>query len=395
LFAVFVTGAIAFTVAMPVRAGDVTVTVGGGTLKLKGSAEADDVTIDNRGGAVGLRVTPGAGTTLNGVAGEQVFGGATGGIKAALGDGADVFVVDDLIVPGALTVATGKGSDRVRVIFSIIREKAKIDLGAGNNALEVCDSTFDGSLAAKAGAPVDEIVTAQCPGGVSSLISPSGSIAILEEVLVSGDLSFKTAKGLDGLGVRRATIVGDAKIALGGGVNGFGTCDADYRGNLTIAMAGKDEGIASLVCEGTDFIVQAEGDGAIGIADVSIAGRLKIKTGKGGDGVVIIDTSMGSAKIDVGAGLNFAALTVSSTEGNLDVKGGKHADQLQIDGFGAMGDAKLTLGAGDNELITKGSTVAGDLTVKAGNGNDTLHTSGITVGGTRTVKGGGGMDTID
>jgi len=69
-------------------AGDVAVSVGGGTLKVAGTAADDELTIAGFG-VNAVNVTPGAATTVNGSGAPQVFGGITKGFKISLGDGAD------------------------------------------------------------------------------------------------------------------------------------------------------------------------------------------------------------------------------------------------------------------------------------------------------------------
>src|SRR6185369_1809896 len=75
-------------------AGDVTATANGGSLRLKGSPTVDVVVLTQPKGNL-VKVTPEAGTTVNGSLNAPVFA-VTGGISASLGDGSDALTIDGL-----------------------------------------------------------------------------------------------------------------------------------------------------------------------------------------------------------------------------------------------------------------------------------------------------------
>ena len=129
------------------RADNVTVTVAGGTLKIKGDADANTVTLDQAGvGANELRVTGGP-TTVNGGAGPVVFQSVTGGLQIDLGAGGDTVTLDAVSIAGAVKIKLGTGSDTVTAPSSSFGNMVSIDVGSGDNVLTLCDTTVEGALA--------------------------------------------------------------------------------------------------------------------------------------------------------------------------------------------------------------------------------------------------------
>ncbi len=371
-------------------AGDVEVTVGGGTLKVTGSPADDAVTIA-AAGPNAASVTPGPGTTINGSGVLQVFGGITKAFKIKLDDGADDLIITNLNIP-AVVIKTGAGVDEVQFFDVGISDKATIDLGADNNALEICSVDLP-KTTIKAGAPNGTQVEAACPFvDPFTVASDAGSAVVIDDVFVSGDLAMKMGQGVDVAGIQFTTVQGNAKVSMGADSGAVGICDVLVTGNLTVGTGKPVSGqVTNFGCEG----FEAVGEASIVLEETTVNGALKLKTSGGGDDITLGDVfAGGKSTLDAGGGNNEIRITAVTLNQELTAKTGKGGDFYDIDNLLVRGKAKITLGAGANELESSNSTAERDLTVKGGKNNDTIDTSGIAVFGVKKVDGGGGFDTI-
>jgi hypothetical protein len=379
------------TTAATVVAGDVAGTLGGGTLKLKGSDDGDELIITGVS-AGNVTVLPGGDTTLNGSSALQMFTGVTG-VKIDVGDGADLVDADGLLLAGGLSFKSGAGADSLTVLNSTIDGATKIDLGSESNVLELCSIDF-AKLSIKAGTPTQlGVITADCPQIDFESSTDFGTAAALGDLFIAGTLGVKMGKGADALTLQQATLQSDAKIAMGAHANGVAICEVEVLGNVTIGTGKTVAGSFTSGC--LDSGATASGQAGIAVGDLDVGGNLKVKTSASADALDVVEVLVnGKTTVDLGAGENAMRLLSDTLVGNVAAKAGKQADVFAITNVLFESNAKFTLGAGDNGLVGDGSQVNGDLTVKAGKGNDTIDTAGIVVFGTKKVNGGGGMDTI-
>lgn len=368
-------------------AGDVIVSVGGGTLKVAATATDDVLTIAGLDAST-VTVTPGVGTTVNGSAAAQMFAGVTSGLKIALGDGADDLDVTGVELP-AVAIKAGRGADEVRISNAVITRKAAIDLGPDNNALELCTAILP-KVAIKSGAPDGTFVEASC-GAFLAINADLGSVVAIGDADLRGKLSVTMGSGSDAVAVSDVSMDGDAKIAMGTDSAGVTLCDVLVAGKLSVVMGKPVSGTLSTVVCANSF---AEGEVALILDDTTVTGALKLKASAGNDDFVLVNVSAGKSTLDAGNGNNYLALSNVTFNDTLSAKTGKGADVHELASLLMRGDAKFSLGAGANTLTAATSTAESDLTVKAGKDADTIDASGVSVVGTRTIDGGGGMDTI-
>ena len=103
-----------------VAAGGVTAEItAAGDLVIIGDADANELVVDQAGLSAGeFRITPIAGTTINGLGGAQTFSGVTGGIYATLHGGSDRIELERVQVAGDVIVGQRNHCDIKRNVAS-------------------------------------------------------------------------------------------------------------------------------------------------------------------------------------------------------------------------------------------------------------------------------------
>lgn len=356
--------------ARNVAANDVAVQVKKGVLVVKGDDDANVIALDQAGlGQGSIRITPGVGTTVDGSGAPQVFDGIVNGAKVAL----------------------GKGSDLMRVTGAL-QGTAKIDLGTGDNGLNLCDVVFGGDVAIKIGKPTGGPVSVDC-GGPGASSSVDASVLFIRNATIDGALTVKAPTSVH-VGVVEDAAIGGAVSMKNVGI--VGLCYSTVTGGVSVKLpkiVGQNGG--SVVCQGGGPESAANGNTAFTMAGTNIGGALGVKAAAGGDGLSFVSVGVqDAATVAFGGGLNFLFLRDVTIGTDLTVKAGKDRDQLDGDGILVGDNATVKYGAGDNDVALGTSTIGENLTVNTGGGNDTITTDKVTVGGTKTIKSGKGADTV-
>ncbi len=438
----------------PLRAGDVTVSVSGGSLQVVASATTDDVTIDQAGvaNAKQFRVTPNAGTTVNGSAAPSLFDGVTKDVRYSYPSGIHTALVDrariarDLRVIGGdsgmgtlFTTATRVDGDvrgstaggrvLLRIGTTVVKGDCRIDGGAagddltvGENSAIFGDVELDGRNDGGSG---DIILVNRChvrgrvemKGGIGS-----DSLAV-NEAAVDRDVVMKDDSGDDSCEFIKADVAGDVNCKLGVGNDRLLFSRSQVHGKVTF-KAGAGDNTLSVEETALDGAVRMSAPFSSETVDVTdgslIRGDLTVRC-PGGDLTVVVDESaiVGDFRVDhagdgglVSAGitesslLGDVALLLQSAHGtgvviagfdtvnvgrDISLRAGDGGDMFGIEAVECGGNCDLRIGGGNQQLECAGLR-ARQLSITSGDGDDALAVSNDTVirGDVRIRAGAGG-----
>ncbi len=374
-------------------AGDVIVTAKSGKLSLKGSIDADVVTITEPT-VDEVQVTPGAATTVNGAAVPALFA-VTAGVTADLGAGDDALTFQSIDVAGGMKIKLGDGFDRFTFTGSQVREGLTLDLGSGAASVSVCDVAVAKNLTIKGGVAGPGLAEAGCVGVTNSDVSAQDGFAIaLGDFAGAGNLGVKLKTGSATVILANSGAQGKGTFTFGDGTTLLGLCDAGIGKNLGVTMK-KGAVNGFLECEIGELTTNVNIPHGVIVAGADIDGSFTLKTGPDSDGLALIDSSIGGKlKASLSNGLNLVSILGALVGTSLDVKGGKDADLFTAGTLTVGDDLKLGYGDGGNLITLGDSTVGGDLTIKTGADDDFITTNQATIGGKTTIKPGGGTNTV-
>ena len=298
------------------HAGDVTASVKGQILTLKGDNGGADLLLAppvplSRGASAGItvQVTPQGGTTLDGAAVAEDFDGIVD-VKMTLGDGANTVLFQNLSFDGKLTFKSGDGAD----------------------TLTIQDTGFDDDVNIKTGNGAEHPRHLRGERGRGR---PHGEVRLRR-------------RHRDPLGPRRrqrrrspsarvptrsppAAAVGDDFSYKGG------------EGAETLTLSGAVGGQAQLKL--------SNGANTVTLADATPIGEaLKIKGGTGNDTISLGNLPIGEdANLNLSAGDNTVSLTDTTIGENLIVKGKSGNDTVTFTGTVTIGEeSKFSLDGGTN-----------------------------------------------
>lgn len=373
------------------HAGDVIVVAKGGKLALKGSIDPDVVSL--AGTQVNeITVTPGAGTTVNGVAAPEAFT-VTASITADLGAGDDVLGVDNVTLGGDVKLKMGDGFDAVVIDDFDVAGAVVADLGPGAASVAFCGGSTGKGITLKTGVVGPGVAQAVCIGEPNAdLTTTDGLAAVLGTVVIGGGLAVKAKSGPAKLVAANSTVTKNATLAFGDGTTLVGICDATVAGNLTVKMKNGTVN-DSLECQvGMENASMNVPHGTL-LVGSAIGGSFTMKGGKDADVATTSPSTLVGEKVKLTLGNGTNIMSVAGTIGaSLTAKGGKDSDILSTSVL-VGDDAKATLGDGLN-IVSFAGTVGGDLTITTGADNDVINTMNVTVSGKKTIKAGGGMNTV-
>ncbi len=334
----FVTTAVLAPLSGSVLAGDVTGAVAGGTLTLTAGATDESITIDQVGvaNAKEFRVSPGAGTTVNGGATPVIFQNVKKDIVVDLGDGMNSVAVDTIKTPRDLIVKAGAGgSTSAAIAKSTIGDDLTVTTLGAATTCSASTTSVKGDVKFTGGPAID----------VLSLLIPTR---------VGGDVIFRGNAGADQLNLRSCFVKG--KIDTDGGL------DDD-----TVS-------IQTSTCNGALNLADPSGTNNYSIVLSDIGGAMKATLGSGTDNLFPNESLFeGPVNVDLGAGTNAFNMFLTHVLGSVKVKGGSGADHFQTgDTCFIGGNASIALGDGMNSLSMEDSVVAGAVKVTGGSGDDSF-----------------------
>ncbi|HEY2385953.1 MAG TPA: hypothetical protein VGK30_03250 [Candidatus Binatia bacterium] len=384
---------VAQVLAAPARADQVTSAPSGGTLKLKGDANPNVLTIDQAGLNPGqLRVTGAGTTTIDGQA-SKTFDNVTGGLQVDLGNGDDALTLDTVTLAGTVKIKMGAGMNTLTITAGAYHGTLNVDLGSGDDVLQLCGGTIvDGGLAIKVGAGAGAMRSAACD---TTVADNHGSALVIDSAEVGKDVTLKGSKKSESVIVHNTLLHAGLKLALGGGSDAAAICRDPIGGTLSVQMGAGSGGSVTASCGDAN---DAIGDNALRVDSSSVAANLVLKMSGAADTAILTFGSVdGAIKIDLGQGDNQLTLDALTSQKNVTIKSGKNDDTIQIKNasYGPAASISVKAGAGTNAISLPTSVdVPKNLTIVTGNGDDTIDTTGATVHGTTKITHGKGTDAV-
>lgn len=430
---------------------DIVLIVGDSNNKLNLGAGNNTVELQNGNNAI----TTGTGNdvifTLNGDNviragdGDNLINLGSGMQNIATGSGDDTIQIHS----GNITLNSGAGDDHVMILSLQDSQLASINLGDGNDRLNVSGAGGLVKVSASTGDDVVSIV------GVTTQISDSGGDNVINidnhELLSGATNTLRLGAGNDvvnlisngtssvglGQGENQLKIIGDGinsvtagadndsvtilgdsnnKINLGAGNNkidirgnsinnistGAGDDVINLESNENIIRAGDGNNSIKVVSTGVQNIVTGGGNDIIELN----SGNVTLNSGAGNDNIVLYQTTAGTNNINLGDGNDL--LNIHSAGGTTMINGSTGNDKftvknssvklidnggdniVHIDNSAMTGDVNsISLGLGNDEItmISNGQSL-----IKTSNGDNSINLSGF---GTFNVTAGNGVDIIN
>lgn len=239
-------------------AGDVAAMVSGGDLVIKGDRAANEVEVTVLDGDIVVQGLNG--TTINGAAEFIAFAGTA-------------------TIPDDLQMRMDEGSDRIVLSRGLtVSDEINIDLSGGANTVSVLDVTA---------------------GRLRIRGDGANSIQLLEDAVITGDVSIKMrGKGSDTIVVRGASVGDDLVIRGGDGLNttlivgatvsdDLHTRGGEHQDDVVVRNSTVRDDVSVKVRRGDDFVM---------IEDSDITDKTRVNLGRGDDHLIVgDDNSFGSA----------------------------------------------------------------------------------------------------
>lgn len=374
-----VQGTIAGSATIATGADDDSVSIGAtvlGDLRVLTGDGVDQVSGEGISVGGGMVIDTGAGNDSVGFVNDADFQQA---VRILTQGGDDVVVLlGGIEVAGTLAIVTGDGGDGVVIEDAVIRGRAVIAAGTGNDVVSI-------------GGPVVGAKTTVGGGLVVSGGLGDDVLTLQETIEVTGNVSLLLGAGNDTCSTEGLVrVLGSARVDLGAGVGEtFAVRQSDdspdgrtldVNGDVTIV---KRSGTATLTLSGAGpngrplvgrdlVVVAAGGDMTVGIDGVSVGRDLRVSTGSGADHVSVSQLSIGRRLQVVTGGGRSTTLVQQVTVGE---------------------DARLVGGASEDTVRMRSSSVQRRLFARLGAGTDALDVNDVTVGRT-DLRGGPGTDAL-
>ena len=338
-----------------------------------GSTHIGQTNLQTAGGGDNVFVEAIAGQTniLTGAEDDTIFVGLTAspsqieGIAAELnidsGTGADVLTLDDsgetASELGTITSADVTGFGMTGSVNYVAVETLEIDLGAGDDRVNVQSTIAVTNLTTGAGGDLIFVSSGADLGQLDTYVGPAGDLAALHDAMLHGSL--------DG-------VAGALNIDAGTGSNTLSVSDrtdADADANIVVtdtAITGLAPASLTYAATGGDF----SGQGALTTAsDTGLFGRgINIYTGLAGDTVTIDSVATGGSGEEfdqvmttVFLGQGNDAATANIADGHLVIRGETGDDTLNgaasttpLILFGDDGADEITGGSADDLILGDG-----------------------------------------
>ncbi|TSE20339.1 Leukotoxin [Tepidimonas ignava] len=343
-------------------------------------------------------------------------GSLTNSLTANLGSGNDTLTV---VGAKVTSVSTGAGNDSVTVADSGFAATSVVDLGDGNDTLNLAIAPTAGATL-KGGDGIDILATGytifDTIGGFTSaqkaLISGFETLEITDALVDGSDVKVNTLTGLTNVildnGVVAAETATISKIGANSSVTLLGDLSAN-NGALTLALT-DDSGSSDAITVKANATVAAtsnnaadDADQAItltldtsGIETVNFNGAYKLATDVATDGadsakytLSLTDDDLVNLNISGDQKVVFASVVTQINLATVNASTATAAVDIDVSAAKTDGTAAaitITGGSGDDTLLGSGNAD----TISGGAGNDTI-TGGA---GADVLTGGAGNDTI-
>jgi Ca2+-binding RTX toxin-like protein len=346
--------------------------MGDSTNKLNLGAGNNVIELNGNGNST---ITTGVGNdVIHAGNGDNIIRAGDGDNTITLGAGTQNVVTgsgNDKIELGAGNIAlnSGAGDDIVNILNLQTLQQAAINLGDGNDQLNVTGT--DGLVKVVAGFGADTLLL----NGVSTQISDAGGNNLINidnhELITVANNIVRLGAGDD---VLNLSSDGTSSLSLGDGNN-----QLEIIGNgVNSVSAGVDNDYVLILGDSTNKLNLGAGDNLI---DIQGNTSNTITTGVGND---VIHVQNGDNIIRAGDGDNFITLGV----GTQNIVTGSGNDKIEL----SSGNVTLNSGAGNDE-VKLNQTVASINTLNLGVGDDVLTLNGAC--GSSTINGSTGNDNFN
>jgi len=350
----------------------------------------------------------------------SAFGGlrVAGNLSAFLGDGANqVSGSGALSIGKSLLIKTGKGDDQARPLYSSVSigRHASIETGGGADTAGFGASIFlsiGGNLRVKSLGTPTSFITQEISGDSifvgGNLEVSSGPGPTLTQVVRAGTNGlfiggnatlFAPKTPADALDVS-AAFESDGLMRVGNSVKVVSSPSA----LVTLRAVGRDSFIP-------DRFEMAGGRGLIAHFD-GVIGQVKLRTSSANLGLIALTASTGGFQFRITHGLSIATPNASGTSvvladlylaGNLKLQGGNGAEEITMDNTTAIGAISMQTGAGNDRVSLATSDrvdLGGTARLNLGAGEDVVELGGNDPGDVLrafaaiTIDGGAGVDSV-
>jgi hypothetical protein len=278
--------------------GAVLASVSHGSLHIRGDAADDAIVVDQVGlNADQVRIAPANGSVINNQASPVVLSGIRRGVFIQMGSGDDSLTLQDLSLPGNVTIEDSAGSDTIALANTHVAKRIDIRQGAGvSGSTTIADTTVGKGL---------------------SIHSRSGGQTVaLTSVEVQRNTDITTGRGADTVKVDDSIFHGSMTVNTGRGAD---SVLIESQGNPTGATTNFDGPVAISLGSGDD-VLQLGITGNAGNHSV-FARKVTFNSGNGSDTLSNSDaaTYLKASRVRVGrfestnSGPDTTAPTVTST----------------------------------------------------------------------------------
>lgn len=154
----------------------------------------------------------------------------------------------------------------------------------------------------------------------------------IDDINVGGDLKIKMRDGDDTIGIFGTDLSDSISMKLGDGSNLAAIVDGTIADKLNVKSTSGSDSIAIASC-------------------VQVGGKTKIKTGSGGDRVLLEGTYLDKLKLDAGKGSDQFFFNLLSSPGNVSIKLGSENDGIVVASSAVFsGVVKLNGASGEDDV---------------------------------------------
>ena len=346
-------------------AGNVTASVSGGSLILRGDSLGNDVAVTwiapNR-----YQVT-GVGTTINGGAGF-IASGVRNNIDIDLRGGDDTLTVTGSALPtgvdlgGSLLVRTQHGIDSATIADISVGGIIRVDTGYGGDTVDISNTFANDDILVLTFWGVDTVTATGVEANDLLLIDTGEQFDTIE---VTGALA------------------GHAIINSGNGNDRMTLTDLDLDRELIVrGLNGNDTLVADTIVAGRVDVDLGANNDALRATGLDVDGALRLVTFGGADSIAVETASANHIHIDAGTENDVVSLVDVTSNTDFNVFMGSGDDRLGVGGVINTGiHFRVDLGAGTDEATIDGGggTIGRSLFLLGGDGADTVTAANFVV----------------
>lgn len=352
--------------------GNVSLALRHGILVVLGDFENNQISIAGNGaGNVTVSSLDGV-TTLNQLPDPISFTGVHG-LSINLGDGDDVLEMLSISLRKELSVNAGAGLDSITIDNSLVSKNAAISTLGGDDIVSVLNSSFSRDLAFSTGADFDQIAltNTRIKGDLKVLMGDGDDSFTSDNVLISDEVSIATQRGNDVVTVLDSSFKGETNIHTSFDDDQVNlTTSFFHRGLFINTYSGNDTVLVDGVFSTRDSLINLNsGDDSITVLNSHFARRFDLQAGSGDDQVALAFSFFGKKSVvDGQTGLDTLIFQDNQWGANARVKG-----------FDDIIEGLLPIAADDSASASTGGSVLIDLAANDSTFLGTLDLTSIAI----------------